>query len=121
VGFVLRLIAQPKGEQSSVAEFHYCDAAAVEAIDVDRMTGARSGHSPFRRVSVPDTGQYCAVFETYFLGRLMPNFEWSISANSSPILLAWIARQRANASRRWLISPLASFSCLRQCEGVLHF
>ncbi|SIO41970.1 hypothetical protein SAMN05443247_05123 [Bradyrhizobium erythrophlei] len=35
------------------------------------MTGARSGHSPFRRVSVPDTGQYCAVFETYFLGRLV--------------------------------------------------
>jgi hypothetical protein len=71
VGFVLRLIAQPRGEQSSVAEFHYCDAAAAEAIEVDRMTGARSGHSPFRRVSVPDTGQYCAVFETYFLGRLM--------------------------------------------------
>lgn len=37
------------------------------------------------------------------------------------ILLAWIARQRANASRRWLISPLASLSCLRQCEAVLLF
>ena len=67
-----RLIAPPTEQSKAPSlEIHDCDAAAAEAIEVDRMTGARSGHSPFRRVSVPDTGQYCAVFETYFLGRLV--------------------------------------------------